>query len=174
MAKIETPAKTAPATSAKTPCRCAAFSVAGVGTGCTGTLTFKNFAPGHDAKLKGLLIKAGDAKVTGPNGDQTALEVAAGFGFAHLVAAGHELAKTKAAAKAARPAKVAKAKGKTSEVTEWLEAKVTAPVAKKAKDKNLLTAKVGRDFFEGVIEGVEFVYTDKAGKVQRTVKHVIL
>lgn len=41
-------------------CACANYQVEGAGTGCTST-TKKKFAPGHDAKLRSLLVKAGVA-----------------------------------------------------------------------------------------------------------------
>jgi len=73
-------------------CRCAAF-LAGSGeeTGCVSD-TKRVFAPGHDAKLKGLLIRAGVAGelVTDAETGRTlpALEVAELFGFGDLVADG--------------------------------------------------------------------------------------
>lgn len=96
----------------KAACACGRFAVAdGTETGCTAT-TWRIFAPGHDAKLKGLLQRAGAADqlvadaATGKT--QTAQATAELFGFGDLVAEGIAKLRNKAAAKKAPKAKAAK------------------------------------------------------------------
>lgn len=93
---------------AKTICECSRYSVL-VGlrndakgdltwddeltTGCPKTLTGRTFAPGHDAKLKGFLIRVGTNghEVTDDQGISCTAEAMAGrYGFAHLVREGIE------------------------------------------------------------------------------------
>lgn len=133
-----------------TPCRCSQFSVTidGVrqGTNCPGTLTARDFAPGHDAKLKGFLIRWGKQllDVSCTDGTTTdAVTVAKRFGFAHMVIDG-----------IARPARTRKAKATPA----------SAPVQ----------GKVGRWVYTGTVEGDEFVYTDKAGAEKRTAKFTLV
>lgn len=92
-------------------------------TGCTST-TRNLFAPGHDAKLKSFLIKheANGNEIRRNDGGVATTTDAMGhanrYEFAHMVAAGIEKAKAKAAAKAERAAKAAErkaAKGKPAE-----------------------------------------------------------
>lgn len=77
------------------------------GTGCT-QLTHRTFAPGHDAKLKSLLIRAGaaGAEVVRHEGGVTVVtsaeRVAEHFGFWHQVLAGIRRSQAKAAEKTAR------------------------------------------------------------------------
>lgn len=124
------------------PCSCSLFAaVADDGTltrtGCTAT-TRRTFAPGHDARLKGFLIRAGRAGllIRTPEGgaDQVAVRVAERFGFAHMVAEG--------IARVAKPRKAAP---------------VAAP--------RTVTAKVGRWLYEGTVTagGGLFTYTDRKG-----------
>lgn len=93
---------------AKTICECSRYSVL-VGlrndakgdltwddeltTGCPKTLTGRTFAPGHDAKLKGFLIRVGTDghEVTDDQGISCTAEAMAGrYGFAHMVREGIE------------------------------------------------------------------------------------
>lgn len=138
------------ATKTLTPCRCSQFFVIingeRQGTGCPGTLTARDFAPGHDAKLKGFLIRWGRQvlDVTCTDGTTTdAVTVAKRFGFAHMVVDGIQ-----------RPTKVRKAKA------------APAPV--------LVQGKVGRWVYTGTVEGDEFVYTDKAGTERRSAKFTLV
>ncbi|WP_328719148.1 hypothetical protein OHT52_06295 [Streptomyces sp. NBC_00247] len=90
------------------PCTCSQFSTGdGKTTGCVATTT-RQFAPGHDAKLKSFLIKAGagaqevtrtrDGIVTSGQ----AATMADGFKFGYMVQAGVARAKDKAAEAAIR------------------------------------------------------------------------
>ena len=80
-----------------------------IGTGCTQT-TRRTFAPGHDARLKSLLIRAGAAGHAVRRDDGglvstgTAVQMADHYGFGHQVAAGIGRAQAKAAAKADKKA----------------------------------------------------------------------
>lgn len=128
------------------PCACSLFvAVAANGTetttGCTAT-TKRTFAPGHDARMKGFLIRAGRRGdlIRTPEGgsDQVAARVAERFGFAHMVREG--IARPKAVRKAAK-----------------------APAPK------VVTAKVGRWFYEGTVDARgNFTYTQKNGKTHTT------
>lgn len=112
--------------------------------------TTRDFAPGHDARLKGFLIKAGRAghavRRLGNDRLMAATGAAAGFGFYQMVVDG-----------VARPAKVRKPK----------QAKVVKP--------EVIEAKVGRWTYEGVIlaagDGTPvFRYTNKKNEVVDTSK----
>lgn len=119
-----------------TACQCRNFADATTGERlvCTAT-TKRTFAPGHDARLKGHLIRIGRAGhlVHTPEGGtpQFPAVVAERFGFAHMVRDGIARTPKKAAPKA--PAKV--------------------------------TAKVGRWLYEGTVTagGRLFSYTDRKG-----------
>lgn len=124
-----------------TATRCACSSFADATTGerlvCTAT-TKRTFAPGHDARLKGHLIRIGRAGhlVHTPEGGTPKFPavVAERFGFAHMVRDGiARVAPARKAKKAAAPAKV--------------------------------TAKVGRWLYEGTLTagGKIFSYTDRKG-----------
>lgn len=118
MSETATNAKTAKTAKTLVRCACAEFEIGntvelpdgtpdweGVGTGCTQT-TRRVFAPGSDAKLKSLLIKAGIQGLEVRQGSITtdAVTAAKQFGFAPMVAAGIERGIAKAAAKAAKAA----------------------------------------------------------------------
>lgn len=149
---------TAPKTGLKS-CTCALVVViddAGnqTTTGCNAS-TKRIFAPGHDARLKGFLIRAGveghSVKV-GQDKATTAQAVADQFGFGYMVAAG-----IKAGAERAFKA----------------ELKAMAKAAKKSHETpKQVTCKVGRWTYEGVItdspmHGPQFTYTTAKG-VQTT------
>lgn len=130
-------AKTAPHA-----CACSGFqAVDASGTQVTTTkcaaTTRRTFAPGHDARLKGFLIKAGRLGhlVRTPEGgdDLTATKVADRFGFAQMVRDGIHRAPAKKARKVAGAAKV--------------------------------VGKVGRWTYEGTVTagGKLFTYTDRKG-----------
>lgn len=90
-------------TPTKKPCACASFEVDDQGTGCTDT-TARQFAVGHDAKLKSLLIRAGIEGKTVRHGGNSLdpVKAAAQFGFAALVQAGIDRGRAKAARAAAK------------------------------------------------------------------------
>lgn len=127
-------------------------------TGCTAT-TRRTFAPGHDARLKGFLIRAGVADQMVRIGDDVNTNpeaIADQFGFGYMVRTGIKNGKEKAAKKA------------FAEVIR--EVKRSAKESHKTPAK--VTAKVGRWTYEGVItddpmHGPKFTYTTKAG-VQTT------
>ncbi|MGW7356626.1 hypothetical protein ACWGI0_08245 [Streptomyces sp. NPDC054802] len=154
MAANTTAAKTAQAE--PVACTCSQFATEdGRTTGCQAE-TKRLFAPGHDAKLKSFLIKAGAEgvevirTVDGIASPADASTHAAKFAFGHMVAAGITRAETKAAEKAERAAARA--------------ARKTAP-----KKPKKVTAKVGRATFTGHMDGDHFVYEVK-GKERRTLK----
>ncbi|MFI2634743.1 hypothetical protein ACH5A2_30825 [Streptomyces collinus] len=160
MAANTTAKKTAQAATAEpTRCECSRYELEdGRNTGCKAE-TKRLFAPGHDAKLKSFLIKAGAAGelVTrvAEDGHRTsgqADSLAAKFTFGYMVKAGVTRARDKAAEKAAR--------------AEQRKAKKAAP---KAKTPKKVTAKVGRATFTGHMDGDHFVYEVK-GKERRTLK----
>lgn len=117
-------------------------------TGCSAS-TKRTFAPGHDARLKGFLIRAGREGnlVRTPEGgsDQVAVRVAERFGFAQMVRDG-----------IARVAPVRKAK------------KVAAPAK--------VVGKVGRWTYEGTVTagGKIFTYTDRKGNLLMAEKFTIV
>lgn len=140
---------TAPKTAVK-PCTCSlvvAFdneTDAVYTTGCTAT-TKRQFAPGHDARLKGFLIRAGRENRMVRVGDDvntSAQAVADQFGFGYMVREGIARKTAKKAAK---------------------------PQAKK------VTAKVGRWFYEGYVTegGALFTYTDKKGATRTATKFAV-
>ena len=126
-------------------------------TNCRAT-TQRTFAPGHDARLKGFLIRAGADNMTvtfegsGINLDPVGL--ANSFGFAHMVADGIAAAKKRVFATALRGATAKpKAKAKKAKV-------IPAPRTEK------VACKVGRWTYEGTLSsnGLIFSYTDRKGR----------
>lgn len=154
---------TAARTAVKVACACSGFAAVDAKgkttrTGCTAE-TRRTFAPGHDARLKGFLIRAGvqGDLIRTPEGgaDQTAEKVAERFGFGHMVREGIARGAEREFARTLR--EVAKA-GKASHKTP---AKVSA--------------KVGRWTYEGVItdspeHGPQFTYTTAKGVQTTTTK----
>lgn len=147
-------AKTAPHA-----CACSGFqAVDASGTQVTTTkcaaTTRRTFAPGHDARLKGFLIRAGRLGhlVRTPEGgdDLTATKVADRFGFAQMVRDGIHRTPKKAARKGRKNPAVAN------------------PVRKCTK----ISAKVGRWTYEGELSehGTWFTYTNKKGEAVNTKK----
>lgn len=115
-------------------------------TGCTAT-TRNVFAPGHDAKLKSFLIKhavAGHEIRRTEGGVAVTAEAVAHadrYGFGHMVAAGIEKAKGKAAARQAR--KTASAERKLAEKAGVVKPSLADTVAaEQAKHEAEQTAKV--------------------------------
>lgn len=114
-------------------------------TGCTAS-TKRTFAPGHDARMKGFLIRAGREGnlVRTPEGgdDLPAAKVADRFGFAHMVRDG-------------------------------IARKAANKVAKKTQPK--VTAKVGRWFYKGYVTegGALFSYTDAKGASKTATKFTV-
>lgn len=134
-------------------CACGNFATSAERLSCTAETT-RTFAPGHDAKLKGFLIRAGREgrmiRVLGEPVEITPQAAAARFGFGHMVAEG-----------IARPARTKKAKA---------DAAPAAP--------ELVAAKVGRWTYEGVIlaagDGTPvFRYTNAKGAVVDTMKFAV-
>lgn len=165
--------KTTKTPAALKPCICAAFTnlTTGERTGCLSD-TKGLFAPGHDAKLKGLLIRAGvkDQMISdGISGEFTSAQISGRFGFYSKVMEGIRLGKKKAA------------KTVTSDFDAKVDADVARKLAKAAKmvrkpveAKPVVTGKVGRWTYEGTVTdspeyGLQFTYTDKKGNVQTTV-----
>lgn len=144
-------------TTARVACACSLLRIFAedgtlITTGCVET-TRRTFAPGHDARMKGFLIRAGIAGHTvriGADGEtRGAQAVANQFGFGYMVAEGIR-------------------KGAEREFRKTLR-----EVAKKSpKAPQKVTAKVGRWVYEGTVEGAEFAYTDKRGNQLRTTKFV--
>lgn len=130
-------------------------------TGCTAT-TRRTFAPGHDARLKGFLIRAGIADQLVRIGDDvnTSPEaIADQFGFSYMVATGIKNGKEKAAKK-----EFAALIRDTKR-----QAKATHKTPKQ------VAAKVGRWTYEGVVtdspmHGPQFTYTNRKGIQTTTTK----
>lgn len=157
-----------------------------VGTNCTRTTT-REFAPGHDARLKSLLIRAGarDYGVAHHSGGVlkvgTAESVADGYGFAHQVVAGIERAKARAEAKVAKKAAKSAAKAQLADIAAEGKALATAALAKKAAKKaeadaarpaapatSTMQIKVGAHVYEAVVDNAtqEATYTTKSGQTK--------
>jgi len=159
------------------------------GTGCT-QYTERIFAPGHDAKLKSLLIKAGAAGLEvvlhdgGVNSHASAEHFAKGLGFEHQVLAGIKRALAKAMARAEK--KAAKVEQKLMYNAEQAEAKIKkaqaaakqsrAPrtqqqqVAEKALETPPYTIKVGRWTYQAVIDQKGNATYQTSGGQTKTVK----
>lgn len=187
---------------AATPCECSLFSVqvglraseAGDGdlvydkeltTGCAGELTKRTFRPGHDAKLKSLLITAGGmgedvCKQEGAvNRVGDAVGHAEKYGFADLVRAGIEKVEAANKIKAANAARRDAAKRDAAERRAAKNAHQGLPVEPapapaapevfptvaevvEAETPAMVQAKVGRWVREGVIaSNGDFHYTDR-------------
>lgn len=136
------PVKTA---KAATPCACASFFIKSAedgslsGTDCT-AMTVNTFGPGHDAKLKSLLIKAGveGATVVRVEGDvytdMSAVEAADEHGFASQVEKSVEAKRARVQEVAARRAEqAAKREQRTREAEEKKAIREAAAAERKAK-----------------------------------------
>jgi hypothetical protein len=153
------------ATATKTeikPCTCSlvvAFTEDGkeLTTGCRAT-TKRTFAPGHDARLKGFLIRngaEGNLVRVGQDVNTSAQAVADQFGFGYMVAEGIEAAKARQMAKLLKD--------------------VTKSAKKSHKTPAKVTCKVGRWTYEGVVtdspmHGPQFTYTTAKGVQTTTTK----
>lgn len=130
------------------------------GTGCVQTTT-RTFAPGHDAKLKSLLIRAGHEGNGVRRNDggvasvSDAMHWAEFHGFSHMVAAGIKRAGEKLGAKAAKPAKTR--------------------TVKKTEPEHV-TIKVGRWEYLGTVntQTNEAIFTSTNGEVKTTKKFSIV
>lgn len=133
------------------------------GTDCT-QMTYRTYAPGHDAKLKSLLIKAGAAGLEvvrhdgGVNSHASAEKFAQHLGFGHQVLAGIARAKAKAAERAEK--KAAKAAKKAEPKAPRSQAQQVAPAKIKIK--------IGRHFYDAVIspETKEAAYVTAKGEAK--------
>lgn len=148
---------------ARTACTCSkivAFTEDGTlrTTGCTATTT-REFAPGHDAKLKGFLIRSGAegyrVRVGNDGQMETAQSVAGRFAFGYMVIDGIKKAQDRAFQKL------------LAETVEQAEATHETP--------REVTAKVGRWTYEGVVtdspnHGPQFTYTNRKGVQVTTTK----
>jgi len=146
------------------PCQCSNYADAETGARlvCNRT-TLRDFAPGHDARLKGFLIKVGAQghKVTVIDfaEDMDAVTAASFYQFAHMVASGIERAKAKAFERMIRETK--------------RQARKTHETPKQ------VAAKVGRWVYQGVtsddpIHGPKFTYQDRKGNQQTTTKFTLI
>ncbi len=147
-------------------CQCGRFAVVKadgtrVRTGCTRT-TKRLFAPGHDAKLKGILIRAGVAgeqvvrEGEGNNGFTDPVKWGYSFGFGHMVEAGIKLARDKAAAKKSAKAKAGDTIVEVVEVVQFVK------------------AKVGRWTYDGEVKDGTFTYLNSKGDKVSTTKFTLI
>lgn len=141
-------------------CQCGNFADAETGARLVcDRETQRTFAPGHDARLKGFLIKVGAqghaVKWLGREGVISAEQAADVYGFGYMVAAGIRRAGEKAFAK---------------------ELAALKKQAKKSHETpREVSAKVGRWVYEGVItdspeHGPQFTYTNRKGVQTTTTK----
>lgn len=137
------------------PCACSTFTAYNTErdveytTGCSRQTT-RDFAPGHDARLKGHLISWAILGYEIRVGDTTksAEGWAASYGFGYMVAAGIKRSQERGQAKADKIAK---------------------RIAKKAEaDVKSVTAKVGRWTYEGSLVNGTFTYVDKNKNIKKT------
>lgn len=182
-----------------TPCACQFYTGKNgkgetLSTGCSEE-TPRTFRPGHDAKLKSLLIQVGAAgnQVTKSTDDEDVemdpLHAAEEFGFRNLVEKSVEAAKGKEAArvaklkereeaKAAKAEEKAKAKAEREKAAEAKKAhaKAVEEAAEAAKGKpGPATAKVGRNKFDGeILADGTFKYTDAKGEEQETTNFTVV
>lgn len=119
--------------------------------GTEGRETTATFCPGHDAKLKSLLIKAGAAgyevrkDVEGGFLTMSAMEAANEYGFASTVETGIAKAAEKAQAKAEREAKRAAAKAEREEKAAKAKAEREAKKAEREAAKAAKAQKADED-----------------------------
>lgn len=136
------------------PCQCSQFVAYNTErdveytTSCNAQ-TARTFAPGHDARLKGNLIRWAvlgyEIRVGGVT--KSAEGWAEGFGFGYMVAAGIKRSADRAAAKAEKR-------------------------VRKAVLPAIVTAKVGRWTYEGTVNNGTFRYLDKQDVMRETTKFV--
>lgn len=182
-----------------TPCACQFYSGTDakgqeLSTGCDEE-TVRTFRPGHDAKLKSLLIKVASAgnSVTKRVGDGTEemdpLHAAEEFGFRGLVeksvnAANEKQAARDAKAKEREEAKAAKERAKAEAKAERerkaAQKKAHADAVAKAAEERKgqpgpATAKVGRSTFDGeILADGQFRYTKGDEEVETSNYSVVV
>lgn len=150
-----TEAEAKPAKKAKTPSPCASSLYSWVDAdgvthtcGTEGRTTTATFAPGHDAKLKSLLIKAGAAgcevmkSVDGGYLTMSAMDAASEYGFASTVKTGIDKAIERETAKAERLAK--REAAKLEREAKAAQAKADREAKKAAKDAEREAAKAAK------------------------------
>ncbi len=160
------------------PCACGGITFRSFGKDETRTclaVTKRTFAPGHDAKLKGELIRrelAGDVVVLDSGEVVSPTYFAGRFGFADMVSDGVRRGIEKAQAKAEKKA----AKGKTAERKLAEAAKVVAPEPEPeaATVPATVQAKVGRWIYEGTLADGEFTYVNKKDETVSTRKFTLI
>jgi|SRR5690606_2191521 len=176
-----------------TACACQFYSGQDVrgetlSTGCA-EVTPRTFRPGHDAKLKSLLIKVGSAgnqvvkTVDGETEEMDPLHAAEEFGFRGLVEKSVDAAKAKQEARDAkakeREAKKAETERKKAEAKAERDAKAAQKkahaeaVAKAAEDRKSqpgpAKAKVGRSTVDGeILDDGTFKYKKGDDEVETT------
>lgn len=163
-------------------------------TGCEGK-TVRTFLPGHDAKLKSLILKTAIAgksvsKKTDTGTEQMEpLHAAEDFGFRSLIEkslsthnAKQEVrdakAQERASKKAATEAKKAEAKAKREQAAEAKKAhaKAVEEAAEAAKGKpGPATAKIGRNKFDGqILNDGTFKYANAKGEEVETTDYTVV
>lgn len=140
------------------PCQCGDFAdaVTGARLQCDG-VTYRNFAPGHDARLKGFLIRVGreghPVSHLGSKTTMTPVEAASRYGFAGMVDDG------------------IKRRPKQRDVPMVTDAPPTPPTPTKAQPA-VVSARVGRWTYEGQVRRIDgdlwFVYRDSRNNERRT------
>lgn len=195
----EKPAREKKAPVEPTPCACQFYTGKNVkdevlSTGCD-EKTPRTFRPGHDAKLKSLLIDVAVAgnQVTKATDDEDVemdpLHAAEEYGFRNLVEksvtakrakreAAEAKANERAEAKKAKEREKAEAKAKRDQAAKDKKAHAEA-VAKAAEDRKgqpgPATAKVGRNKFDGeILADGTFKYTDAKGEEVETTNYTVV
>ena len=184
-----------------TPCACSLYvgrdsNGEALSTDCE-AVTVRTFGPGHDAKLKSLLIKtaiAGEDVIKVVDGSETELSpvhAAEEYGFRELVEKGVETHRSKQAkrdeARADRDRKrnerqAAKEEAKAERKRVQEERKARAAALKEATERanaekapGPARAKVGRVEFDGeVLQDGTFKYTNSEGTEVETEKYTIV
>jgi hypothetical protein len=136
--------------------------------------TTRTFAPGHDARLKGMLIRAavaGEVIRLAP-GDVVSPEWFAGkFGFAHMVRDGITRQMAKLQAKVAKKIAADDDNRPALEIVAELEVDEAAVAEALGKPEvRKVTAKVGRWPYEGTVIGGVFHYKNAAGESKLATK----
>jgi hypothetical protein len=149
-----------------------------LGTGCV-QQTARTFAPGHDAKLKALLIRAGHegSGVRRNDGGMAsvsdAMHWAEFHGFAHMVKAGMNRAARKYADREARKIAREAERAHAKEVSRGTKRAAKAGVK---ADPELVTIKVGRWTYAAAINEFtnEATFTSANGQIKTTKKYTIV
>lgn len=200
-APAEKPAREKKAPKVATACKCSLFTghdIKGqeLSTECEGT-TVRTFLPGHDAKLKSLLIKSAIAEVdvirseNGQEQELSPVHAAEEFGFRPQVEKGLEVHQRKIAARETKAAETkakrdaakqerenAKAERKRVQEERKAKAEQLAQAEKKANEDKTpgpATAKVGRNKFDGeILADGTFKYVDAKGEEVEVEKYTIV